>query len=40
MHYGPGVDPSSNKCDYQESSGDKGQPVRKADLTAICELIV
>jgi hypothetical protein len=41
--YGPGIDPASNRNEYQESSwGLKGgQMARKADtLTAISELIV
>jgi hypothetical protein len=35
---GPGVDSASNRNEYKESSGGKGQPARKTDnLTAICE---
>jgi hypothetical protein len=41
-HYGPGVDPASNRNEYQESSWwSKGRPARKANnLTAIYEPIV
>jgi hypothetical protein len=41
-HYGPGVNPASNRNEYQESSlGKKGRPAREAEnLTAICEPIV
>jgi hypothetical protein len=40
-HYGPGVDSASNRNEYQEYSGGKGRPARKADnLTAIYEPIV
>jgi hypothetical protein len=40
-HYVPGFDSASNRNEYQESSGGKGLPARKADnLTAICEPIV
>jgi hypothetical protein len=39
--YGPEVDSASNRNEYQEFSGGKGRPERKADnLTAICEPIV
>jgi hypothetical protein len=41
-HYGPGVDSTSNRNEYQVYSwGGKERRVRKADnLTAICEPIV
>jgi hypothetical protein len=44
-HYGPGVDSTSNRNEYQEYSwnvlGGKGRPARRADnLTAIYEPIV
>jgi hypothetical protein len=38
-HYGPGIDSASNRNEYQEFSGGKWRPARKADnLTVICEL--
>jgi hypothetical protein len=41
MHCGLGVDSTSNRNEYQESSGEgKGRPARKADnLTANCKQI-
>jgi hypothetical protein len=40
-HYSPGVDSASDRNEYQEFSGGKGRPARKADnLTANCEPIV
>jgi hypothetical protein len=41
LHYGPGVDSTSNRNEYQESSWvGEGRPARKAEnLTAICESI-
>jgi hypothetical protein len=38
---GPGVDSAFIRNEYQESSGGKGGPTRKAEnLTVICEPIV
>jgi hypothetical protein len=42
MHFDPGVDSTSNRNEYQESSwGGKGRLARKNDnFTAICEPII
>jgi hypothetical protein len=42
QHYGPGVDPTSKKNEYQKFYlGNRARQARKADnLTAICEPIV
>jgi hypothetical protein len=41
LHYGPGVDPASNKNEYRNIPGGKGWPAcETGNLTAICQPIV